>query len=378
MKKSVIVICLILAFLLVLTGCETKPETEGTDDNKNEYKIISQEVAVEMMSRDDGHIVLDVRTRDEFNDGHIPGAVCIPNEEIDTDRPAQLPDLEQIILIYCRSGNRSKKAAKKLCDMGYKNVYEFGGIITWEGEIVKEDTADNPQTEANTGAEAVLSFSSFDGGGPEYSVVLTDDTIVTYTCERRYGSVDHEEIDGAAYDVVFTFTGNKPGETDMTVEERSPIAGDFDHFYTVRVDSDLNVSIEYKSTADLYEAIKPTAVIIIATKNGYFTAVPENNSSAEEFLERLSEGELEIEMQDYGNFEKVGELPWDISRNDSEITTEPGDVILYEGNKLTIYYDENTWSFTKLAKITDVTREELLDVLGEGEISVTMWAEWSE
>ena len=83
-------------------------------------------------------------------------------------------------------------------------------------------------------------------------------------------------------------------------------------------------------------------------------------------------------MSDYGSFEKVGDLPQELPRNDESITTVPGDIILYQGNKITIYYDENTWEFTRLAKIYDVTREELLDVLGDGDVTVSFWLEWSE
>ena len=83
-------------------------------------------------------------------------------------------------------------------------------------------------------------------------------------------------------------------------------------------------------------------------------------------------------MHDYGSFEKVGSLPWSLERNDESITTEPGDVILYQGNQITIYYDQNTWNFTKLATIGNVTKEELLDALGEGNVTVTFLVEWSE
>ncbi|MBQ4424806.1 MAG: hypothetical protein II882_03585 [Lachnospiraceae bacterium] len=104
----------------------------------------------------------------------------------------------------------------------------------------------------------------------------------------------------------------------------------------------------------------------------------ENNSSAEAFFEKLKEGSVEIVMHDYGSFEKVGPLPWDLPRNDGKITTVPGDIILYQGNQITIYYDENTWEFTRLARIADVTKEELLRVLGDGEVTVRFWLEWSE
>ena len=91
-----------------------------------------------MMIKDYGPIVVDVRRQDEYDAGHIPGAILIPNESIGTQPPEELPDLDQIILIYCRSGNRSKQAAQKLSDMGYTNIYEFGGINTWTGEIVTD------------------------------------------------------------------------------------------------------------------------------------------------------------------------------------------------------------------------------------------------
>ncbi|MDO4867782.1 MAG: rhodanese-like domain-containing protein [Clostridia bacterium] len=99
------------------------------------YEQIDQETAREMMAREDGHVVVDVRRQDEYDAGHIPGAILVPNETIGEEMPEALPDLEQVILVYCRSGNRSKQAAEKLADIGYSNVYEFGGIIDWTGEI---------------------------------------------------------------------------------------------------------------------------------------------------------------------------------------------------------------------------------------------------
>lgn len=94
-----------------------------------------------------------------------------------------------------------------------------------------------------------------------------------------------------------------------------------------------------------------------------------DNSSAEEFRELLSQGPLTIEMEDYGGFEKVGPLGTTLTRNDTRITTEPGDVILYQGNQITIYYGTNSWSFTRLARIDDPSG--LQEVLGEGTVSVT-------
>jgi rhodanese-related sulfurtransferase len=89
-----------------------------------------------IMEENDDYIIVDVRTFEEYCEGHIPGAINIPNEDIVDTEPELLADKEQMILIYCRSGNRSKQAAEKLANMGYTNLIEFGGIIDWEGEIV--------------------------------------------------------------------------------------------------------------------------------------------------------------------------------------------------------------------------------------------------
>lgn len=133
MNKTVTII--MTAVLLFLTGCAGK--TDGVETALS-YTQITQEEVKEMMARDDGHVIVDVRRQDEYDAGHIPGAILIPNESIETEMPEELPDLDQIILIYCRSGNRSKQAAQKLFDMGYTNIYEFGGINDWTGEVVTE------------------------------------------------------------------------------------------------------------------------------------------------------------------------------------------------------------------------------------------------
>lgn len=123
-----ILITVLLAALL-LFGC-----TAGQSDN-TAYRRISQEQASQMLQDEKDYILLDVRTQEEFAEGHIPGAICIPHEEItDKDIP-QLPDKNQLIMVYCRSGRRSKIAAAQLAKNGYTNVVEFGGVNTWTGEL---------------------------------------------------------------------------------------------------------------------------------------------------------------------------------------------------------------------------------------------------
>ena len=104
--------------------------------SKTSYRQITADEAAQLMQEETGFVLLDVRTQEEYASGHIPGAICIPNETIGSEEIPELPDKDQLILVYCRSGNRSKQAAQKLADQGYTNVVEFGGINDWTGETV--------------------------------------------------------------------------------------------------------------------------------------------------------------------------------------------------------------------------------------------------
>jgi rhodanese-related sulfurtransferase len=120
----------IFAALVFLAGCSaTGREGPG-------YSQITMEEAQQRLSIECGFIILDVRTPEEFAAGHIPGALNIPNETIGTDEIPQLPEKEQRIYVYCRSGNRSKQAAEKLVALGYTDIVEIGGILDWPGEVV--------------------------------------------------------------------------------------------------------------------------------------------------------------------------------------------------------------------------------------------------
>lgn len=126
-----------LSFLLVLvalTAC-----SEHAKEDTTGYLQISTEAAKSLMESEENYIILDVRTKEEYEEKHIPGAVLVPNETIGEDEIPQLPDKDQMILVYCRSGNRSKQAAEKLVALGYTNVVEFGGINDWTGEVVSGD-----------------------------------------------------------------------------------------------------------------------------------------------------------------------------------------------------------------------------------------------
>ena len=119
----------LILVMILLAGCSS-PKVEAS------YRQISMDEAITMMEETSGYIILDVRTPEEFAEKHIPNAINIPNETIGTAEIPGLPDKDQLILVYCRSGNRSKQASQKLADMGYTNIVEFGGINNWPGETV--------------------------------------------------------------------------------------------------------------------------------------------------------------------------------------------------------------------------------------------------
>ena len=120
----------ILMALLLLSGCAAQVQKEQS------YRQINMDEAIAMMEAESDYIILDVRTPEEFSEKHIPGAINIANETIGSEEIPELPDKEQLILVYCRSGNRSKQAAETLGALGYTNIVVFGGINDWPGEVV--------------------------------------------------------------------------------------------------------------------------------------------------------------------------------------------------------------------------------------------------
>lgn len=127
------IIPVLASTLLLLAGCGSK--TSNAENNS--YRQVDMEEAEKIMKEEKDYIILDARTPEEYEEGHIPHAINIPNETISTTAIPELPDKNQLILVYCRSGNRSKQAAGKLSKLGYSNIVEFGGIIDWKGEIEK-------------------------------------------------------------------------------------------------------------------------------------------------------------------------------------------------------------------------------------------------
>ena len=258
MSKRKRVFIIFAALLLLLTACSSGGQVMDGEDMVRSYTQISQDEAKQMMQQDDGHVIVDVRRPDEFAAGHIPGAICIPNETIGSDQPEELPDLAQVILVYCRSGNCSKQAAQKLFDMGYTNVYEFGGIIDWTGEVVTE----TPDADSSQESESE-----------------TQDTDSPQESEPEAQMTDEEK-------------------TDMKLKI-----------------GDAEVPVTW-----------------------------EENESVDALAALAAEGPLTIQLSMYGGFEQVGPIGQSIISDDQQTTTQAGDVVLYSGDQIVVFYGSNSWA----------------------------------
>ncbi len=140
MKKIFKIIILCMALLTCLSSCikkntEKETTTESLSMQEIVYENITAEEAKRIMDTQTGYIILDVRTQEEYDEKHIPGAILIPDYEICEKAEEILTDKNQLLLVYCRSGRRSKLASEDLLDLGYTNIKEFGGIIDWPYEI---------------------------------------------------------------------------------------------------------------------------------------------------------------------------------------------------------------------------------------------------
>lgn len=152
-SRSILFLILLLLILLVAASCDAS-NTEDTTTEENastdvpnateasssmdaKVNTIDADTAIEMMASGDPYVLVDVRTEEEYAEGHIEGALLLPLDQLETLSEEQLPDKDATILVYCRSGNRSAQASALLVELGYTQIYDFGGIMDWPGEIVK-------------------------------------------------------------------------------------------------------------------------------------------------------------------------------------------------------------------------------------------------
>ena len=358
MKKSVIALFLIAILLIsALAGCDSqKPAETGSDpesansearpESQQESQPVSQPESDTEPQAEQGGVIVVFFSRT----GHTKPLAEYVQQELNADLyeiEAKIPYTDDDIKYYtdCRADKEQKdptarpEIAGELPDLSaYDTV--FLGYPIWHGQAPK----------------IIYTFLE--------SVDVSGKTVIPF-CTSASSPVGSsaENLHPLASDAVW-----KDGTRFAIGTTREEISEWLKPF-------DLKGKDNMK---DDIEVIRPTCVLVIEVNGKTLYANLEDNSSAEALKEKLNPGPVTVEMHDYGNFEKVGALPWDLPRNDTQITTEPGDVILYQGDQITIYYDTNSWNFTRLARIGNTTKKELLAALGDGSASVTFSLEWGE
>ena len=244
----------------------------------------------------------------------------------------------------------NKNHDRKEC-VGYILTFSNGATVYLSG-----DTSTTPEMSRLADRHLDYAFICCDG-------VYNMDVSEAAECARTIG---------AKHTIPYHMVpSDNPDGFDMSVAESFDAAGRI----ILRPGEEL--TLEKEAEEKPYD-MEPTAVLVVSSGNRTFSISLENNSSADAFYEKLKTGNVKLEMKDYGNFEKVGDLPWSLPTNDTSITTKPGDLILYQGNKITIYYDENTWDFTKLGTL-DASEEDIREVFGgEESIIADFYLEWTE
>ncbi|MBQ7547302.1 MAG: protease inhibitor I42 family protein [Clostridia bacterium] len=226
------------------------------------------------------------------------------------------------------------------------------------------------------GKTCTLTFDSFDGGGPSYSVSIGDESVVSCTSERRYANPKHDEMDGSPYDVIFTFKGLKPGSTSVTVVGTSPIMDTETSVYTAVVDEKLRVTMTQAQTVNEVDAIQPVPTLVLAGQAATVYPSIADTDAAAELVERLSREPIEVQMQkDDGGFS--GEMPWTLPQDDDEITAQRGDIVLSGIDRIILCTAEQTGAFTRLATLRSEDLDRVLPLIESGE-TISLWVEWSE
>ena len=242
------------------------------------------------------------------------------------------------------------------------------GILTLSGCTFKSDDK-----------VAVLSFHSFDGGGPEYSVSIGNPELLSYQSKTEYLDKDHDQMTGAGYDEIFAFTGLKPGNTIVTITSSSPIVESETITYDAVIDDQLKVTLTKRTDqTESPLAITPTPTLIMALNDNVYYLSIEENETAEAFIDLCSTGELTVNMTDNATNEIIGKIDQALPTRNTNSTAQAGDLIFYEDNQIAICYEPLEGSFIKFASCDAITKEVIKDSLKNHQIELTFWAEWSE
>jgi len=295
--------------------------------------------------------------------------LCLMRREV-LKNPNTDYDNDTLVIYFSRTGN-TEKIAEYLIDITNADSYVIEAAVPYTDEDIKyqDDNcrANKEQNDKSVRPEIANPIASIDS----YDTIFLGYPI-WWGQEPRIIDTFLESYDFSDKTVIPFCTSASSGiaTSEKNIKALVPIGDQLEgkRFSASATKNDVKA---WYDTLPLNEEESDNK-LKISVNGTELTATLEDNSSAQALAELLKQGDITVDMSDYGNFEKVGDLPQSLPRNDEKITTVPGDIILYQGNKITIYYAENTWDFTKLGHINNITQEELKTLLGNGDVTVSL------
>ena len=295
--------------------------------------------------------------------------LCLMRREV-LKNPNTASDNDTLVIYFSRTGN-TEKIAEYLIDITNADSYVIEAAVPYSDADIKyqddncrANKEQNDKTVRPEIANPIASIDSYDTIFLGYPIWWGQEPRIIDTFLESYDFSDKTVIPFC------TSASSGIATSEKNIKALVPIGNQLEgrRFSSGATKEDVKA---WYDTLPLNEE-KSDNKLKISVNGTELTATLEDNSSAQALTELLKQGNITVDMNDYGNFEKVGDLPQSLPKNDEKITTVPGDIILYQGNKITIYYAENTWDFTKLGHINNITQEELKAILGDGNITVTL------
>ena len=295
--------------------------------------------------------------------------LCLMRREV-LKNPNTASDNDTLVIYFSRTGN-TEKIAEYLIDITNADSYVIEAAVPYsDADIKYQDDNCRANKEQNDKsvrpeiANPIASIDSYDTIFLGYPIWWGQEPRIIDTFLESYDFSDKTVIPFC------TSASSGIATSEKNIKALVPIGNQLEgrRFPASATKEDVKA---WYDTLPLNDE-KTDNKLKISVNGTELTATLEDNSSAQALTELLKQGNITVDMSDYGNFEKVGNLPQSLPKNDEKITTVPGDIILYQGNKITIYYAENTWDFTKLGHINNITQEELKTLLGDGDVTVSL------
>ena len=295
--------------------------------------------------------------------------LCLMRREV-LKNPNTAYDNDTLVIYFSRTGN-TEKIAEYLIDITNADSYVIEAAVPYsDADIKYQDDNCRANKEQNDKsvrpeiANPIASIDSYDTIFLGYPIWWGQEPRIIDTFLESYDFSDKTVIPFC------TSASSGIATSEKNIKALVPIGNQLEgrRFSASATKEDVKA---WYDTLPLNDE-KTDNKLKISVNGTELTATLEDNSSAQALTELLKQGNITVDMSDYGNFEKVGNLPQSLPKNDEKITTVPGDIILYQGNKITIYYAENTWDFTKLGHINNITQEELKTLLGDGDVTVSL------